>query len=227
MGKYKVITCANWRFRRHIDAWLASVKMYMPECDPHIRVVNWPDGTFNHDCSHEIVNRKFPSDKLEKFYCAHQKAAMMQDALLDAVGVIWVDADSLVVKHATQLYDYMMKYNFSYIPKKSGRATASVMTAIRSNNTVAFLDNYRKLTGHIEKVGPRPWTADQEAINILVPRWKTRVKFGLIPYRLCDWRYHKEMTIYNAKGRDGRRDHTFIMLRDKALRKYELSKKEY
>lgn len=222
MSKIKIVTCANWRFRRHIGIWYKSVKLYMPDFIPVIRAVNWQKPLKLKGCEVEKVSIPFKADKYEKFYCAHQKGEMMDVALRDADYVVWMDADSIVLKTPEELVAHMETCDFSYIKKKSGRATSSVLTA--NKKASVFLAAYQGMTNHIEKKGKIPWTADQEAINILVPKWEKKIKFGTIPYNLCDWRYRKGMTIYNAKGHDGRREATFRMFRGKISRIYEEDK---
>jgi len=214
--RIKVVTCANEPFLPLLDGWLVSIRKNWPEAEPHIRLVNCPNVDLG--CETTVIRRKFPIFKQEKFYCAHIKPKMMRMVAEEGDGyVFWLDADSLVINPAKPLMDFIQKCDFGLIKKKSGRATASCMSAKCVPEVVSFLRQYEKWTKACEKT-KTPWVADQEALNWIIPKWKDRIKIAHIPRKLCYWQYIRGSVIYNAKGGSGRRARAFKHLTRKILK---------
>ena len=65
MAKIKIVTAASSHFVPYVRTWVASVRKYMPQVEPLVRLVNC---TADLDCEVVVDKKVFKTGKQQRFY---------------------------------------------------------------------------------------------------------------------------------------------------------------
>ncbi|TFB13944.1 hypothetical protein E3V33_00095 [Candidatus Marinimicrobia bacterium MT.SAG.4] len=229
MSKQPIILCsvASNDFLHYIERLLASAGTNLPEALFYIVLVNvdkikaeYLNSLYgNLILEHDYVHFNNHAD--QQGYCTNRRSTLLPHLLKKYNSpVVWIDADSLIIKPAQELIEYANSCDFSVMYSDShpllnmsekkrmklpkgplgspyyGVFSAGLITMKNSQIMKEFVDSWAK---KVEKK-KLSWYADQEGLFLTYLDYKDKIKFRSLPEKYWGRYYSEDIIIWVPKG---------------------------
>ena len=258
MNDIRIVTIADSKYFHYLKAMVNSIAKNLPGVKIHAFLVNMSDDNgkmlqmIHPDLEYTIELVKFKFNLQRKCYCTNRRAYLIHKLREETDDIlVWMDADSLVVKKSPEFLDFARKCDVSFRPKNESDLTASAkrkkskprgfMAGIiiigNSKNGEEFVNMYDQLlpqssylkarlnySGHVSglpKMLMKIWMSNQDLLDKLHKDLKDKMNFVPLPQKYLDCSFEEDTVIWSIKA-STRKDKKF----NKQFKKYRISTEE-
>jgi hypothetical protein len=235
-----------------------SVAKNLPGVKVHAYLVNMTDEQgkmlklIHPSLEYTIENVRFDFSLQRKCYCTNRRSYILNELRKKTNDIlIWMDADSIIVRECPDLLDFARKCDVSYRPKNESDLTkfakrkkrvpkgfmAGVIIVGNSKNAAKFTNlydeklkqsSYKKAKlnygGSIFKLPPKLkkiWMSNQDLLNDVHKILEKEINFVPLPQKYLDCVFGDDTAIWSIKA-SNRKDRGF----NKKFKSYRVSTKD-
>ena len=213
-----------------------SVKTNLPGVKVHAFLVNMSDKhgkilqSIHPNLEYTIETVKFKFDLQTKCYCTNRRSYLLMNLREKTDDIlVWLDADSVVVKECPEFLDFVRKCDVSYRPKnksdipksllKKGKKPSGFMAGVivlgNSDGALEFAKEYDRLLPRLSYLkarlnhdGPicqlpgtikKIWMSNQDLLQTLYKKFKKKINFVELPQKYLDCSFSPDTAIWSVK----------------------------
>lgn len=234
-----VISVASSSYITYIKSMIGSLKKNMPYIKIHIWLINCSkeEGLeikkFNSNCEIHHENIQFENNEQLRCYCTNKRAELFrmikksQNKVPENEAIMWIDADSLVLKPFDELLRLSKIHDVILCPrrdineivdenevipeyrnKKMSRFLGGFIVLGATNNSSIFAKQYFKIVdtslwrtvSDVRDEAWDVWMSNQTALESVYENLKDSLSFHFVPRTYCDTSFKENSIIWAAKS---------------------------
>lgn len=196
----KIVTVADSKYLEFLIPMINSASINFPEADMYINLINVGKeidvvikGINN---KYEIVHEEVKLQGVElRNYCGHRRMSLLEELRKKTDSfLLWVDADSLIVKSCEELIELSKTCDLTMREKQPGKHASGVIGVGSKDICYDFLKHYKEI-GEKEK----DWGSDQRNLSKAYGDFKHKINYKPLPNKFCDVWLSDEGVIWAIK----------------------------
>lgn len=237
MSNIRIVTLADLSYFEYLKSLVNSIHINLPDVKIHAYLINLQDvhgdilKSIHPNLEYTIENVKFKFDLQKRCYCTNRRGKILKD-LRDSTNdiLIWLDADSLIVKECRDLIEFAETCDLSIRPKNKSDLTkvaikqrrlphgfmAGVIIVGNSEKSKLFTDMYDKnisqtsykkvninYDGPISKLPKNIkniWMCNQDILVKIHKSIRGKLLFKALPQRYLDCSFRDDTAIWSVKA---------------------------
>ena len=237
MSDIRIVTLADPKYFEYLKSLVNSIKQNLPGVKVHAYLVNLKDShgeilkSIHPNLEYTIENVQFKFDLQKRCYCTNRRSKILNDLRKSTQDIlVWLDADSLVVKNSEEFIDFVKDCDLSirfknnsdlssHAKKKKQKPKgfmAGLIVVGNSEKAKIFTEKYDKMLSQISykkikadykcKVSQLPkeikaiWMSNQDVLFTVYQQIKDQVSFKSLPQRYLDCCFGKDTSIWSVKA---------------------------
>ena len=248
MSDIRVVTLADVKYFGYLQSLVKSINLNLPGVKIHAYLVNLDDAHgkilqgFHPNLEYTIENVKFKFNLQTKCYCTNRRSYLLHDLRQKTNDIlVWMDADSIVVKKCPDFLEFVKTCDVSFRPKNLSDLTpmarkkrqkpsgfmAGVIVVGNTENSLKFTSAYNSMlsqsnyvkarinySGPIAKLPKKIkeiWMANQNILRNVYKSVFNEINFVPLPQRYLDCSFTKDTAIWSVKA-SNRKDKKFAKM---------------
>jgi len=255
LNDIRIISIADRKYYKYLRTMVNSVNINLPGVKVHAYLVNMSDKEgerlqeIHPNLEYTIEEVKFKFELQKKCYCTNRRSYILHKLREETDDIlVWLDADSLVVKPCPEFLDFVRECDISYRPKNKSDLTAGhlrrklkpqgymagVIIVGTSAKALEFTKEYDRLLSRtsytkarlnhngpihqLPKMLKKIWMSNQDLLSTLRKKFKNDINFVPLPQKYLDCSFSPDTAIWSVKH-SNRKDKKF----DEIFQKYKIA----